>query len=387
MTIPKRRTIFRFFLLSALLVGTLWAAESIPPLFDGRLTPPPDPTGARVRDLLLRADKAGATEYAKGKRLQADADLSAALREVNGQFAQPFYSRNFTRAASLLEAASAAALGLHAEVKASSDRDRLDTIKILAEVDDHLAGARALAGHTSGDAYVRQRLTRAEICARDAKTLLASGRYRSAATAARESLAAARVSSQRSLGLLSRFSDPANVARWRQWLREAQDESQRSGIALVVVKEHHRLDIYKGGKVIRSMQVDLGANSLKQKLHAGDRATPEGRYRITVKKNHGQSKYGQALLLNYPNEEDRARFTNAKSRNQIARRTGIGGLIEIHGQGGRGEDWTDGCVAPEDREMSWLFNQVRVGTMVVIVGSDGARGPIQSALQSARGLQ
>jgi murein L,D-transpeptidase YafK len=129
--------------------------------------------------------------------------------------------------------------------------------------------------------------------------------------------------------------------------------------------------------------VDLGANSINQKSHAGDRTTPEGLYRITKKKGYGQSKYGLALLLDYPNAEDRRRFSEAKARGQITKRTGIGGLIEIHGEGGRGVDWTDGCIAPDNRDMEVLFREGGVGTMVAIVGSDGGVGPVRSALRRA----
>ena len=47
----------------------------------------------------------------------------------------------------------------------------------------------------------------------------------------------------------------------------------------------------------------------------------------------------------------------------------IGGLIEIHGNGGKGIDWTEGCVALTDREMDTVFKIVRVGTPVTIIGS------------------
>jgi lipoprotein-anchoring transpeptidase ErfK/SrfK len=44
-------------------------------------------------------------------------------------------------------------------------------------------------------------------------------------------------------------------------------------------------------------------------------------------------------------------------------------MIEIHGNGGKGADWTAGCIALTDREMDSLFKIVKVGTPVTIVGS------------------
>jgi len=46
---------------------------------------------------------------------------------------------------------------------------------------------------------------------------------------------------------------------------------------------------------------------------------------------------------------------------------GSGDLIEIHG-GGTGIDWTDGCVALENRDMDGFFRRVRVGTPILILG-------------------
>ena len=60
----------------------------------------------------------------------------------------------------------------------------------------------------------------------------------------------------------------------------------------------------------------------------------------------------------------------AKRDGRLPRGAGIGSLIEIHGDGGRGEDWTSGCVALENHDMDRLFARVSVGTPVTIIGSD-----------------
>ena len=53
----------------------------------------------------------------------------------------------------------------------------------------------------------------------------------------------------------------------------------------------------------------------------------------------------------------------------LRRLAGIGNLIEIHGDGGQGRDWTDGCVALADGDMDKVFARSRVGTPVTIVGT------------------
>jgi hypothetical protein len=87
------------------------------------------------------------------------------------------------------------------------------------------------------------------------------------------------------------------------------------------------------------------------------------------------------LLLDYPNQADRARLARLKAAGQIARGAGPGSLIEIHGEGGRGEDWTRGCVALSNPDMDDLFGRVGVGTRVTIVGGEGKDGAFSSLVR------
>ena len=100
----------------------------------------------------------------------------------------------------------------------------------------------------------------------------------------------------------------------------------------------------------------------------GDKATPEGKYHITKKKSRPQTKYHKALLINYPNDDDKARYNAGVKKGSIPKR-GIGNLIEIHGDGGKGRNWTAGCVALTDNDIDKVYELVGVGTPVTIVGS------------------
>jgi L,D-peptidoglycan transpeptidase YkuD (ErfK/YbiS/YcfS/YnhG family) len=154
---------------------------------------------------------------------------------------------------------------------------------------------------------------------------------------------------------------------WRKWVTETVDASRRSRkYALIVDKSAHKTYLVKAGKLMKSYNAELGYNSARQKLFSGDAATPEGRYEIIKERQRG-SQYYKALLLNYPNEEDKRRFAENKRRGVISRRAGIGGLIEIHGTGGRNRDWTEGCIALTNRDIDDLMRHVDVGTPVTIV--------------------
>jgi murein L,D-transpeptidase YafK len=96
------------------------------------------------------------------------------------------------------------------------------------------------------------------------------------------------------------------------------------------------------------------------------------------------SAFHKALLLDYPNAEDQVEFNRAQRTSQLPRTALIGGLIEIHGEGGQGRDWTRGCVALTNRDIDDLFARVAVGTPVVIVGGDGGDGIFSDLVKNHR---
>ena len=161
----------------------------------------------------------------------------------------------------------------------------------------------------------------------------------------------------------------ADYPRWKSLANDAIAASRGGNKVILVDKMAHILYVYQSGKAIRSYDVEFGPNWMAHKERAGDKATPEGNYHITSKKAGGSTTYYKAMLLDYPNAEDRARFAQKKRQGIISRRTGIGNLIEIHGNGGRGFDWTSGCVGMRDRDIDDLYRLVGSGTRVTIVGS------------------
>ena len=74
-------------------------------------------------------------------------------------------------------------------------------------------------------------------------------------------------------------------------------------------------------------------------------------------------------MINYPNSDDRAAYAAKVRSGAIPKNRGIGNLIEVHGNGGKGNDWTNGCVALPDNKMDELFSKLPVGATVTIVGS------------------
>ncbi|MBA4410587.1 MAG: L,D-transpeptidase [Bacteroidota bacterium] len=160
-----------------------------------------------------------------------------------------------------------------------------------------------------------------------------------------------------------------DYSKWKNLANDAIAASRGGNKVILVDKVAHVLYVYQAGKAIRSFEAEFGPNWMAHKERNGDKATPEGNYRITKKKERGNTIYHKALLLDYPNEDDRRQFAIKKKKGLLQRSAGIGSLIEIHGNGGKGFNWTSGCVGLRDRDIDELYRLVSSGTLVTIVGS------------------
>jgi murein L,D-transpeptidase YafK len=147
-----------------------------------------------------------------------------------------------------------------------------------------------------------------------------------------------------------------------------------------VSKAERVLTLYKNGNKVVSYPVRLGFNGIREKQFQGDGATPEGRYRITDKRGAGRTQFYRALVLDYPNQDDRRRFAQGKKVGRIPAMKQIGGQIEIHGVENEFMAQTLGCVMLENAQMSALFERVEPGTPVSIVGALTGRNAVAMAL-------
>jgi hypothetical protein len=217
----------------------------------------------------------------------------------------------------------------------------------------------------------RRLLATARTVLDEARAYERAGDLKSAAARARDAVSLAEQASQHAAALAARYADAETVARWQRWKNETIAWSRREGrAAILVVKDAHLMTLFVRGEPVKTYTVELGFNWIADKVQEGDGSTPEGRYRVTARMDHLASTFYKALLIDYPNAEDRTEFSGARRRGEIPPSARVGGLIEIHGGGGRQRDWTDGCVAVTNREIQELFGRVSVGTPVTIVGSD-----------------
>ena len=180
---------------------------------------------------------------------------------------------------------------------------------------------------------------------------------------------------------LGRYADDRQINHWQTMVKQTVDWSRtHQTTAIVVSKADRELIVYKGGRKVLSYPVRLGFNGIREKRFQGDGATPEGRYRVTDARGAGQTQFYRALVLDYPNAEDRRRFRLAKQSGKIAPAKDIGGQIEIHGVEGELMAQTLGCIMLTNPHMAELFARVSSGTPVTIVGALTGRNSIALAL-------
>jgi len=167
---------------------------------------------------------------------------------------------------------------------------------------------------------------------------------------------------------------------WQEWASATLRESRKSGsYAIIVEKIPGLCHLYQGGKEKYVFRAEFGKNWLGDKMSSGDLATPEGRYSVTKKLSGRSTKYHRALLINYPNKGDIQEFNEMIRNGQLSTDATIGDLIEIHGEGGKGTNWTQGCIALNNDDIDILYKYVSAGTPVTIIGSTSTLEEFYSA--------
>jgi lipoprotein-anchoring transpeptidase ErfK/SrfK len=162
---------------------------------------------------------------------------------------------------------------------------------------------------------------------------------------------------------------PRHDASIDDFLPWAEDQEEM----IVVDKTARELVLYRNGKPVKTYPVVLGRNA-GRKVVEGDRRTPSGLYRVTVKRVH--SKYDRFMAIDYPNDGAGDRYQEARSRRrsravlgQSGR--GPGGQIGIHGSDNEdlnrlGINWTFGCISLTNRDVEDLYEEVDEGALVMI---------------------
>lgn len=168
----------------------------------------------------------------------------------------------------------------------------------------------------------------------------------------------------------------------------AQDPRASSGRLIVVFKAEFQLGLYEDGQLVSldgspaCFPIAMGRTPEGPKMRMDHASTPEGWYRVSSKRDIGQTSFHRGFYLDYPNEADISRslaagvITAATAASLRADRaagrlpsqnTALGGDILIHGSGAWPRDWTWGCVAMNNEDIDRIFSRVKAGDDVLIL--------------------
>ncbi|MGH7168543.1 MAG: L,D-transpeptidase family protein [Nitrospiraceae bacterium] len=258
---------------------------------------------------------------------------------------------------------------------------RLEAQTRLSVMEQRLRIFDGLIDEMGGRVVLGQRPIETEVRVSQARSLFEQGLYARSLRAVQE---ASRLLEDQSALLnaeLGRYADASKVEMWRRMAQRTVEWSRAHRAAAIVVSKADRLlTLYRNGRRAVSYPVRLGFNGVLEKRYQGDGATPEGQYRVIKKRDRGQTQFYRALLLDYPNSEDRRRFHLARTAGAIPAESFIGGQIEIHGKEDMFLSQTLGCVMLDNREIDAVFEAAAVGTPVTIVGAMDVTNAVALAL-------
>jgi lipoprotein-anchoring transpeptidase ErfK/SrfK len=132
----------------------------------------------------------------------------------------------------------------------------------------------------------------------------------------------------------------------RGFVRRSEVKVRRVRVALDVDLSARRLRVWRGGVIVRRMEVAVGAAASP---------TPIGRFAVTDQlTGFNTSAYGCCILA-----------LSGHQTNLPPGWTG-GDRLAIHGGGGLGSAVSTGCLHAGEAELRWLLRRVPLGTQVVI---------------------
>jgi hypothetical protein len=328
--------------------------------------PPVPPEVEKVKTQEHELWRTGAPLYAQQEYARYLDFLGAARDKLNREKAKIQWFRDYEKIRADFLVVLNQGENILETVRNEKETRSKDYSQRLSLLGGRITKIKALTESMNENGEIRKNLSQADVAYHEAGLLLKEEKYKELEPGLGRIDHHLRGAEEALFTLLARYADEGQVARWRKWAEETVRESKRRGnTAIVVNKLERTLTVFRSGRPAAVYEIGLGKCGLSDKLYAGDEATPEGRYKVIKKISGGR--FAKALLIDYPNDDDRREYSQAKKKGLIPARAGIGGLIEIHGGGN--DCLTNGCVAVRNEVIEDLFPTIPVGTPVTIVGS------------------
>lgn len=321
----------------------------------------------QARQELANAEQAEAKRYAPVQLAQAAALYDSARMEWQLQNKKYFFLRKFDKVRSLAMAAiDSARTALTSSLEHKNGLHQ-GLAKKMKTIESRLRTFEKKYTHLPLKKSIRDNYTSAHLRYVEAEQAYLRTAYQEAGINLDEALRLINLANKASAAYLENYF--SSMDKWQSWAKETIDWSKKHKAWVFIADKYaHKCYLYKNGTLKHTFSIEMGSNWIGPKQYKGDLATPEGKYLVSKKKSGVLTKYYKALLINYPNEQDKIRYNN-NLRNGLIPQRGIGNLIEIHGGGGKGVNWTDGCIALTNEEMDIIYPLLPNGTPVTIVGS------------------
>lgn len=331
----------------------------------------PEPPTAEMefaRIAMADARNMKADQYSPARYRQALAMYDSAMQKWSVQNKKFIIRRNYCEVVSLARK-SAEYSGLAVKDATANSISLKTRIKGQIDILEYIvSNLNSLFARYPLPADIRHRITRGKLLLSEATAAFREGSLVQAERKINDAGPLLRYSWDHAIGSLNDYFSQHSL--WVKWMNETIRESAaKSGPAIIIDKFAGRCYFYQKGVRVAEFEAELGAMWTGHKRYRGDKATPEGMYHVVKKLEAPATKYYKALLINYPNEDDVRRFREGVKNGTLTSADKIGGMIEIHGHGGKGNDWTEGCIAIINKDMDWLYRQVSIGTPVTIIGS------------------
>ncbi|MEI9478155.1 MAG: L,D-transpeptidase [Deltaproteobacteria bacterium] len=337
-------------------------------------SPPPLPPEVRlIKEMNHALWKAQAGVYAPEEYNSYETNVKKIMDDLIREEARFIWFRDYEPIAGRLKATLRNGEGILRKVQEQKEAKRVNTARRLAQLDERIKHLDRLSLTINEGRLARRSLPKAGLMIKEAIFFFEREDYDGAGS--RLTIASGYIKDSENIliPIFNRYTDRTLIEKWKRWVDGIVAESRENGtIAIIVSKIDRGLTVYKHGRPFRTYEIGIGRNGSLDKLLAGDGATPEGSYRVI--KKIARSRYRKALLLNYPNDEDKKEFLKLKKLGLIPKRAGMGGLIEIHGGGKEG--MTYGCISLDDRHMDEVFKLAPLGTPVAIVGTPSLKDDI-----------
>jgi L,D-peptidoglycan transpeptidase YkuD (ErfK/YbiS/YcfS/YnhG family) len=334
-----------------------------------RFTPqPPEGEVEYARLILSRAASNDAAIYSQKLYGEARALYDSAMTNWEKENKRFIYFRNYERVASFAElSAKKAEQATKVSRNNATDlniklKQKLDSLNSLTNQINKIFTSYPLAPE------IWNRISKGKMLLKESEVAYKKGQLVQANKKVTDSELLLTDSYEKAITHLKGYFDSFPV--WKKWADKTIRESrQNRSYSIIIDKYSRKCLVYFVGVKKFEYTVELGKNWVGDKRVKGDKATPEGMYKIIKKFGNNKTKYHKALLIDYPNQTDKEEFKQEIARGTLPRTAKIGSLIEIHGDGGRGVDWTEGCIALTDSEIDVVFKLANEGTPVTIVGS------------------